>query len=81
MPNCELNQAFMHVIVTGKYVKDPIKNNPENAETLFSKIPIIRSGPIPYTAFSTPMMLQVKLGVRDIQAKMGKFYGYLIKHI
>ena len=35
LPNFKLIQALMHVIVTCKYEKDPIKNIPENVMTSF----------------------------------------------
>ena len=34
-PNFELIQALMHVLITCKYEKDPIKNSGENVMTLF----------------------------------------------
>ena len=37
-PNFELIQALMHVLITWKYEKDPIKNSGENVMTLFSPI-------------------------------------------
>ena len=35
-PNFELTQALMHVLITCKYEKDPIKNSGENVMTSFS---------------------------------------------
>ena len=35
LPNFELIQALMHVLITCKYKKDPIKNIAENVMTLF----------------------------------------------
>ena len=37
-PNFELIQALMHIIVTCKYEKDPIKNIQENVMTPFSPL-------------------------------------------
>ena len=37
-PNFELMQAFMYIIVTCKYKKDPIKNSRENVMTPFSPL-------------------------------------------
>ena len=37
-PNFELIQALMHVLITCKYEKDPIKNSGENVMTLFSPL-------------------------------------------
>ena len=34
-PNFKLIQALVHVIITGKFEKDPIKNSPEKVETSF----------------------------------------------
>ena len=36
-PNFKLIEALMYVIITCKYVKDPIKNNREKVATLFFK--------------------------------------------
>ena len=37
-PNFELIQALMHVLITWKYEKDPIKNSGENVMTSFSPL-------------------------------------------
>ena len=37
-PNFELIQALMHVLITCKYEKDPIKNSGENVMTSFSPL-------------------------------------------
>ena len=37
-PNFELIQALMHVLITCKYEKDPIKNSRENVMTSFSPL-------------------------------------------
>ena len=37
-PNFKLIQALMYVIITCKYEKDPMKNNPEKAATPFFKL-------------------------------------------
>ena len=37
-PNFELIQALIHVLITCKYVKDPIKNSGENVMTSFSPL-------------------------------------------
>ena len=37
-PNFELIQALMHVLITCKYEKDPIKNRGENVMTSFSPL-------------------------------------------
>ena len=37
-PNFELIQALMHVLITCKYEKDPIKTSGENVMTLFSQL-------------------------------------------
>ena len=37
-PNFELIQALIHVLITCKYKKDPIKNSVENVMTLFSRL-------------------------------------------
>ena len=37
-PNFELIQALMHVLITCKYKKDPIKNSVENVMTSFSPL-------------------------------------------
>ena len=37
-PNFKLIQALIYVIITGKYEKDPIKNNREKVATLFFKL-------------------------------------------
>ena len=37
-PNFELIQALIHVLITCKYEKDPIKNSGENVMTLFSPL-------------------------------------------
>ena len=37
-PNFELIQALMHVLITWKYEKDPIKNSVENVMTSFSPL-------------------------------------------
>ena len=37
-PNFELIQAFIHVLITCKYEKDPIKNSGENVMTSFSPL-------------------------------------------
>ena len=37
-PNFQLIQAFMYVIITCKYEKDPIKNNGEKVATPFFQI-------------------------------------------
>ena len=37
-PKFELIRDFMHVLVTGKYKKDRIKNNREKVETSFSPL-------------------------------------------
>ena len=37
-PNFELIQALMHVLITCKYEKDPIKNSVENVMTSFSPL-------------------------------------------
>ena len=37
-PNFELIQALIHVIITCKYEKDPIKNSGENVMTSFSPL-------------------------------------------
>ena len=37
-PNFKLIQALMYVIITCKYVKDPIKNNREKGATPFFKL-------------------------------------------
>ena len=37
-PNFELIQALMHVLITCKYEKDPIKNSGENVITSFSPL-------------------------------------------
>ena len=37
-PNFKLILAFMYVIITCKYEKDPIKNNREKVATLFFKL-------------------------------------------
>ena len=36
LPNFELTQALMHVLITCKYEKDPIKNSGENGMTSFT---------------------------------------------
>ena len=38
LPNFELIQALMHVLVICKYEKDPIKNSGENVMTSFSPL-------------------------------------------
>ena len=40
LPNLELVRDFMHVLVTGKYKKDRIKNNREKVETSFSPLSV-----------------------------------------
>ena len=35
-PNFELIQAFMHVLIACKYIKDQMKNSGENVMTSFS---------------------------------------------
>ena len=47
-PNFELMQAFMYVIVTCKYKKDPIKNSRENVMTPFSPLYPYGSYPLPW---------------------------------
>ena len=47
-PNFELMQAVMHVIVTCKYKKDPIKNSRENVMTPFSPLLHYASYPLPW---------------------------------
>ena len=37
-PNFELIQALIHVLITCKYEKDPIKNSRENVMTSFSPL-------------------------------------------
>ena len=37
-PNFELIQALIHVLMTCKYEKDPIKNSGENVMTSFSPL-------------------------------------------
>ena len=37
-PNFKLTQVLMYVIITGKYEKDPNKNNREKAATQFFKL-------------------------------------------
>ena len=37
-PNFELIQALIHVLITCKYEKNPIKNSGENVMTLFSPL-------------------------------------------
>ena len=37
-PNFELIQALMHILITCKYEKDPIKNSGENVMTSFSPL-------------------------------------------
>ena len=37
-PKFELVRDFMHALVTCKYKKDRIKNNPEKVETSFSPL-------------------------------------------
>ena len=39
-PNFELNQALIHVLITCKYEKDPIKNSGENVMTLLSPLQV-----------------------------------------
>ena len=38
LPNFKLIQALIHVLITCKYEKDPIKNTGENVMTLFSPL-------------------------------------------
>ena len=38
LPNLELIQALLHVLITCKYEKDPIKNSGENVMTSFSPL-------------------------------------------
>ena len=39
-PNFELIQALIHVLITCKYEKDPIKNSGENVMTSFSPLKV-----------------------------------------
>ena len=38
LPNFELIQALIHVLITSKYEKDPIKDSGENVTTSFSPL-------------------------------------------
>ena len=53
-PNFELIQALIHVLITCKYEKNPIKNSRENVMTSFSN-----------SAVLVPIWLNFKLG-RDV---------------
>ena len=44
----ELARNFMHVLVTCKYKKNPIKNNPEKVEKLFSPLEVNGSLLLPW---------------------------------
>ena len=68
-PNFELIQALIHVLITCKYEKNPIKNSRENVITSFSPLLVYgdfsRRSRAANSAVLVPIWLNFKLG-RDV---------------